>query len=456
MQHKLRFATGLAAVAFIAACADSPVGPAAVAPTDGPLLSRRATSSGTTLSATKTATGFREERVDYDWTVKKTLVSVMVGPHMLPEPLTGQTTVTVGDPRWLQYRVDATRHDGARSSATGVRGNVCVTNGGSVATEGLAIIDVVQTRTGSGPYQDYATAPVDVLSKPVLAPGETYCYPYEVALAPQAGAQYRNTARVTITNHSGYLGQPFGPGMNGDGVKADFSIPETSTPVTRDASARLGDQIEKTCTSIFPSLYCSWDRTGGTNFLTSISESTTVYYIVDLYNMGTCNEEFPFTNTVTLTESGPRAPGEAEQVRTDATTLLVKTGACAPKPANPGCTLTVGYYKNHAWDPNFAYMWEPAPPMNFFDTGITWRDVLDVSPKGDAYFILAHQYIAARLNQLGPNYVPPQVVETLKSAYAYFSLSPDARARVSRSTLIAWADQLDQYNNGKLGVPHCR
>jgi len=452
MQHKLRFATGLAALTLATACADSSTGTGITAPVSA---SRAASASGTTLSATKTAAGFREDRLEYDWSVKKTLRSVMAGPHMIDEPLTGHTTVTPDDPRWLEYQVVATRNEGTRYSATGVRGNVCVTNGGSVATQGLAITDVVQTKTGSGQFQDYVSKSVDVLSKPVLAAGESYCYPYEIAFAPQAGAQYRNTARVTITNHSGYIGQPFGPGSNGDGVKADFAIPVTSTAVTRDESAKLDEQIMRSCTNVFPTLYCSWGATGGPTLPASITQSTTFDFVVDLYNHGACGESYPFTNAIALTESGPRATGEAPQVRRDSTTLQVSTGDCAPKPVRTGCTLTVGYWKNHAWPSDFWYM-EEVPSLSFFDTGVTWQGILNIEPRGDAYYILAHQYIAARLNQVGRHsYVPPEVVKALQGAHDYFSLSPAARALVSRNTLIQWANLLDQYNNGKLGVPHC-
>ena len=452
MQHKIRLATGLTALAFASACADNSGSLAITAP---PSLSRMASASGTTLSATKTATGFREDRLEYDWSVKKTLVAIMAGPHMLNEALTGQTTVRPDDPRWLEYRVEATRNDGTRYSATGVRGNVCVTNGGSVATQGLAITDVVQAKTGSGQYQDNVSRSVDVSPKPVLAAGETYCYPYEIGFAPQAGAQYRNTARVTITNHSGYIGQPFGPGSNGDGVKADFAIPTTSTSITRDESAKLDEQIMRSCSNVFPSIYCSWGATGGPTLPASIAQSTTFDFVVDLYNHGACGETYPFINAVALTESGPRASGEAPQVRRDSTTLQVKTGDCAPKPAPAGCTLTVGYWKNHAWPSDFWYMQE-VPTLKFFDTDLTWKGILSVEPKGDAYFILAHQYVAARLNQIGGHsYVPPEVVRALQSAHDYFSLSPAARALVNRDTVTAWANLLDQYNNGKLGVPHC-
>ena len=454
MQHKLRFATSLATLVFAAACADNSGAPDITAPVSASRAGS-GSASGTTLSATQTVTGFNEDRLEYDWTVRKTLRGIMAGPQMVDEPLTGRTIVTPDDPKWLEYRVEATRNEGTRYSASGVRGNVCVTNGGSVATQGLAITDVVQTKTGSGQFQDYVSKPVDVLSKPVLAAGESYCYPYEIALAPQANAQYRNTARVTITNHSGYIGQPYGPGSNGDGVKADFAIPTTSTSVTRDASAKLDERILGSCWNVFPSVYCSWGGTGGANLPPSISQSTTFDFVVDLYNHGACGESYPFTNAIALTESGPRASGEPPQVRRDSTTLQVSTGDCAPKPAKVGCTLTVGYWKNHAWPSDFWFM-EEVSTMNFFDTPYTWQGILGVEPKGDAYFILAHQYVAARLNQIGDgSYVPPEVVKTLQSAHDYFSMSPSARATVSRNTITSWANLLDQYNNGKLGVPHC-
>ena len=75
MQHTIRFTTGLAAFALATACADNSGAPAITAPIS---VSRMAAAPGTTLSATKTATGFREDRLEYDWSVKKTLVGIRV------------------------------------------------------------------------------------------------------------------------------------------------------------------------------------------------------------------------------------------------------------------------------------------------------------------------------------------------------------------------------------------
>lgn len=59
-----------------------------------------------------------------------------------------------------------------------------------------------------------ASASVDVTGNPVLDPGETGTYNYKVIIPSDkivVGATYKVTAHITITNHSGYIGIPFGP-----------------------------------------------------------------------------------------------------------------------------------------------------------------------------------------------------------------------------------------------------
>lgn len=180
--------------------------------------------AGTTLGAEKTAVGFWEVHLAYDWELSQTAdpVSLAMDPG------------TLGS---VAFSLKATRTLSSETETTGVRGEVCVTNGGEVATENLAIEDVVQVKT-KGPFTDYETQSVDVSPRPVLEPGENHCYPYEVTFEPVEGAKYRNLARVTITNHSGYLGEPFGPE-----VKADFSLPGGPATLTRDAQADLNDSL---------------------------------------------------------------------------------------------------------------------------------------------------------------------------------------------------------------------
>jgi hypothetical protein len=158
--------------------------------------------AGTTLSATVTHTG--HWTITYGWTIDKS-----VTPDVWD--------LMVGDTGTSQFTVCVTK-DGGTEQAW-VEGEVCVTNGGDVvATEGLAI--TVDLMDGYAPAKQFLTsATVDVSGNPVLDPGESYCYPCHVDIPitdgefpqPHAGGVYKVTAHVTITNHSGHLGEPYGP-----------------------------------------------------------------------------------------------------------------------------------------------------------------------------------------------------------------------------------------------------
>ncbi len=130
----------------------------------------------------------------------------------------------------------------------GVRGQVCAENVGDIATENLAIFDQVQYKIDSGQFQNLEGATANIVPPAPLQPGEKQCYPYEIVFVPIEGATYRNGARVTITNHSGWL-----PGSNncpgpevcpyGPNVKASFVLPtpvEPSRTPTSTATPTVG------------------------------------------------------------------------------------------------------------------------------------------------------------------------------------------------------------------------
>jgi hypothetical protein len=125
---------------------------------------------------------------------------------------------------------------------------------------------------------------------------------------------------------------------------------------------------------------------------------------------------------------------------------------CAPK----GCVRTQGYWSNKP-----GVIW-PAPYNRnalFFSSGLTWQQVLDSPVRGNAYFILAHQYIAAVLNRAAGASAPSGVQSVINAATAWF------RSGVTLSTCGPgqcalqknWAGTLDVYNNGEYpGAPkHC-
>ena len=157
--------------------------------------------AGTTLSAFKTATAHWTRT--FHWTIDKS-----VAPATL--------NMFTGDSGTSQYTITVTKDNG--TDAAWIDGQICVTNGGDVATENLQMIDNV---TMPPSQTVIASVNVDLSSNPVLDPGETGCYNYHVDIPSGnvvGGATYKDTADITITNHSGHLGIPFGPNPSADSV----------------------------------------------------------------------------------------------------------------------------------------------------------------------------------------------------------------------------------------------
>lgn len=463
MQYVRRSFAALSTLALLGACADSPMAPGEVSPES----IRGGRRGGSALSANMSATGFFERQLEYDWTLEKRVKDILDG-NMTPEASFSETVILPGQVKWVHYEFTGTRTLVAKHRLTGARGEVCLRNLGDEPTENLTITSLIQQKSGDQ-WSTASTAPVSVADNPVLDPGERQCYPYETRFNAEPGQEFRSAARVTVTNHTGHGGSEYGPGLyvtsGGDetqvtGLYAAFTIPSSASITTKDASATVEDGMSLACAGVFPSIIC----TGADGLLPVTLTKTTTYLgasTIDFYNYVVCGEELRVTNRATLVESGPYPPGTTPDTDEASATIVIKTGDCEPPPPNPGCTLTQGYWKNHAWPthpmwgPSTLATWPDIDGWKFFDTSIEWPDVLDVEPRGDAYFILAHQYIAAILNQQNGTYVPEQVRQTLVAAYDYFSLPEAERADVDRQQLVAWATVLDEYNNGRLGVPHC-
>jgi hypothetical protein len=93
----------------------------------------------------------------------------------------------------------------------------------------------------------------------------------------------------------------------------------------------------------------------------------------------------------------------------------------------------------------------------FFDTGASWTTVLNGGAKNSAYYILARQFIAARLNIDAGGSPPAAVQAALVASEDFFSWRPlDNMDGVSKSTLTSWANTLENFNTGGVnGWPHC-
>lgn len=134
-------------------------------------------------------------------------------------------------------------------------------------------------------------------------------------------------------------------------------------------------------------------------------------------------------------------------------------------PCDSGCTLTPGYWKTHSlrgpapYDDTWALLDPRQEDTPFFLSGQSYYDVLWSPPKGNAYYILAHAYIAAELNLLNGASMPPDVNEAFAAAAELFAqATPDEVGDYKgkkRAVVLGWAFILDEYNNGITGPGHC-
>ena len=147
----------------------------------------------------------------------------------------------------------------------------------------------------------------------------------------------------------------------------------------------------------------------------------------------------------------------------DASWTINATVACIP-----GCTLTQGYWKTHnasfkggaplddTWDQILALK-EQTP---FYLSGGTWFKVFWTPPSGgNAYYQLAHQYMAAKLNSLNGAGMSPAVTTAFNSATTLLtSANPTAIGTLKGAAKNNWVNlvgTLGNYNEGNAGVPHC-
>ena len=129
-------------------------------------------------------------------------------------------------------------------------------------------------------------------------------------------------------------------------------------------------------------------------------------------------------------------------------------------PTGPSCTYTQGYWKQHPelWDDagdGMPFLTTDA----FHNSGVSNLTIMRMPPKGgNAYEILAHQYIGALLNLNGAAAGVAEVDDAMSGSAAYFSSEaagiPNPE-EPTRSQLVSWAGTLDQFNSGIIGPGHC-
>jgi hypothetical protein len=142
-------------------------------------------------------------------------------------------------------------------------------------------------------------------------------------------------------------------------------------------------------------------------------------------------------------------------------------------PCEDTCTLTHGYWKTHSnygpapYDDTWALLDPNGEDSAFFDTGMSWYNVLWTQGKdtGNVYYVLAHDYIAAVLNELNGASVPADIMDAIAHAEELldgYDGDPNSMevikqrdAKEIRRDFIKTAIVLNRYNNGGKGPGKC-
>jgi hypothetical protein len=130
-------------------------------------------------------------------------------------------------------------------------------------------------------------------------------------------------------------------------------------------------------------------------------------------------------------------------------------------PTEEGCSLTPGYWKTHSthgpapYDDTWARLPDGADTL-FGLSGQSYYQVLRQPARGNAYYILARQFIAAELNGLNGASLDVVAAEVASAEHLFATYGPTpAPDGALRARFLALATVLDDYNSGLIGPGHC-
>jgi hypothetical protein len=365
----------------------------------------------------------------WDWTINKSA---------------DQTSLTLAQGELFEVNYTVQVNAAKTDNNYAASGDIVITNPAPIAATITSVADVM---TGS----ITATVNCGVSFPYTLAANGTLECTYTSALPNDTSRT--NTATATLRNHS-YSSA----GVPTDGATTDFTgtasvsfasatITETNECVDVTDNNVVGN-LGTLCSSEAPHTYnySLWFGTDGTNVPTG-----------ETFVQVSCGAN-DHDNTATCTTN------DTATVDSDSWMLDIEV-TCAT-----GCTLTQGYWKTHnatfhggaPVDDNWENLDGSLKEATvFYLTGQTWYQIFWTAPKGNAYYNLAHQYMAAKLNVLNGADTTPAVDTALAAAVSFFnsytpaSFSALPKKSVVRTNVINWAGTLGSYNEGLIGPGHC-
>ena len=442
----------LAIAAVVVACNDGPTSP------DDADLGLFGGAGKLSLTATQSAEGLWERRLEYDWTAQRYPSEIHVGHDMRLLPESDRVEILPGQMVWVTFQVDAQRRLASDDTVTGVRGETCVTNTGRAAAGGFVVVEqVMASVNGQLRLVEGATAVIRVDEK--LEAGTMHCLDYEILFDAQPGVTY--SVAAVVAAHVG--------GRAATQAAADFWLPspsETRT-VEIDAEAWMRDGAYAACAKTLSPFFSCTSIDGLPRDQRIWPPSNTGHlgmsFLVDIKNDGVCGQTFVYTIDEPLREGGPNPPGG--EIREVSGSLVITTGPCPPPGDN--CVLSEATWRAMYGDGSDAAVAAEFYGIMLGDVRgeyswyVTSRDfVLLVfgrlgvtNPIGELFA----QLYAAKLNiARGADPSPIGSVRIAADAFlATHSPAWDSFTETQQKAIIEWVRVLTDYNEGRLGPAVC-
>ena len=338
----------------------------------------------------------------------------------------------------------------------------------------------------------------------LLTPGQQFLVNYQVSLgASSADSDWTARGTITVVNPNPLRGAILQsvadlagtiPGTVNCSVSFPYLLgPGGTLSCTYTANLPSAAPRTNTATATLQSYAYAPDGTGTPGATTSFSGTAMIDFsgasvskideCVDVEDslqgtLGTvCENAAPGTFQYSRYVGPYTSPGQcgAQEVKNTASFIAGDTGATGESSwtanvnvaCSQGCTLTPGYWKTHSrrgpapYDDTWVKLGPAQEATPFFLSGKTYYQALWTAPAGNAYYILAHAYIATTLNGLNGASMPPEVQAAWNEATTLFQTWTPAQIGAQkgnqqpRKRFLELAGLLDMYNNGLIGPGHC-
>lgn len=393
-----------------------------------------------TIAVSKTAnTSFNRA---WTWTIAKSYVSPKLTVDTNHDGIADALLLSANQTVNLVYSVSLSATSSDNTQA--VNGVIAISNNDPTRSATLlGVIDVVSTSLNMS---------VSCPSSTVPAGGSLQC--------SYSGSLPDDTAR---TNTATATQQNYHYAADGTATPAGSTQRSGSAAVTFGAPAKLVDQ----CVTLSDAFDGGAPAALGSGTICAPSAggswSQSLTYTASFTwdpSLGTCK-------TIVVPNVASFLTGTTGATGSSTATVNITNQDCAL-----GCTLTQGYWKTHSVygpakpDPTWNLIHPNGPNTTFFYSGESWYQAFWTTPAGgNAYWVLAHQYEAAVLNQLNGASQPSQVQSAISQAFGLFNSPTNTPAYIGglksnnslRQEFIGDAAILDMYNSGNYpgGPPHC-